>query len=209
MSTMPLAADQTVYRIETPRLVVRCYELRDEALRLDAVTRSFAQVGPVLGWKEWPTRASVRAFLRKVRGEFDLDRDRIFGIFNRDETVLWGETMYLIRAGHDAREIGVWTVPETWGQGVATEGVGAIVHSGFVFEGLKRFDYACAVDNERSAGLAGRLGFVHEGVLRGRTIPSDPTPTDTLMFSMLATDFEGSAPERLALRAFDGFGDER
>lgn len=198
----------TAYRIETARVVVRCDELADEALRLNAVRRSFEDVGPVLGWKEPPTQASIRAFLRKQRGEFDLDRDRVFGIFNRDESVLLGEAMYLTRAGHGARELGVWTAPDTWGQGIATEGVGALVCSAFAIEGLKRLDYACATDNGRSAALAQRLGFVKEGLLRGRTIPSDPTPTDVLMYSMLSVDFGSSPARKLSIRAFDGFGDE-
>lgn len=196
------------YRIETPRVVVRCYELRDEHLRLAAVRRSFDDVGPVLGWKEPPTQTSIRAFLRKQRGEFDLDRDRVFGIFNRDESVLLGETMYLTRAGHGARELGVWTAPDTWGQGLATEGVGALVCAGFAVEGWKRLDYVCAVDNARSAALAARLGFVKEGLLRGRTIPSDPTPTDVFVYSMLAADFAASPARKLSIRAFDGFGEE-
>jgi ribosomal-protein-serine acetyltransferase len=70
------------------------------------------------------------------------------------------------------------------GRGIVTRACRAIVSEGFSERGLHRIEIRCATGNERSAAIAKRLGFVHEGVLRDAEWLHDHW-VDLNVFSML------------------------
>ena len=73
------------YRIETERLVLRCYEPRDAALVKDAIDSSLDHLRPWMPWAE-QRAADARGedeLLKTFRSQFDLGDNFVMGIFSR------------------------------------------------------------------------------------------------------------------------------
>jgi len=88
------------YRVETERLVVRCWEPRDAPLLRDAVDSSLGHLQPWMPWaleEPKPLEDTVE-LLRTFRGRFDLGQDFVYGIFSADERVALGGTGQIGRA---------------------------------------------------------------------------------------------------------------
>ncbi|HWB90566.1 MAG TPA: GNAT family protein, partial [Puia sp.] len=98
------------YKIETERLLIRCYEPADAIKMHSAITRSLEHLRPWIPWARQEPRELdwMESFVRLFRGQFDLGQDAVFGIFNKEETVQLGGTGLHNRIGKDAREIGYW-----------------------------------------------------------------------------------------------------
>ncbi|NNF75087.1 MAG: GNAT family N-acetyltransferase, partial [Flavobacteriaceae bacterium] len=82
------------YRIETKRLIIRCYHPQDAPLVKKSIDDSLEHLSPWMPWtKNEPESIEAKTErLRKNRGEFDLDIDYTFGIFSKDERQLIGST---------------------------------------------------------------------------------------------------------------------
>lgn len=70
-----------------------------------------------------------------------------------DERTRWGD-------------LGVWVVPEHWGEGYATAAAELIVDYAFAERNLHRLLARPLATNEASARIWEKLGFTHEGTLR-------------------------------------------
>ncbi|HYI02482.1 GNAT family protein [Hyalangium sp.] len=204
----PKAGGATAYRIETPRLVLRCYTPADAPARKEAVDASRDHLLPFMTWaREDPRPLGEHvALLRRFRGMFDLDQDRLHAVFDASEQRLLGEAGLLTRAGPGARELAYWIRTDAAGQGFATEMAAALTRVCFEVEKLRRVDVQCDVGNERSAAVARRLGFHLEGTLRARQLPSDEQPGDLLVFSLLSSELPHSPVARVDMKAFDVLG---
>jgi RimJ/RimL family protein N-acetyltransferase len=204
----PKASGATAYRIEAPRLVLRCYTPADAPARKEAVDASREHLLPFMTWARQDPRplADHVALLRQFRGMFDLDQDRIYAVLDASEQRVLGEVGGLTRAGPGARELAYWLRADAAGQGFATEMAAALTRVCFEVEKLRRVDVQCDVGNERSAAVARRLGFQLEGTLRARQLPSDEQPGDLLVFSLLASELPHSPVARVDVRAFDVLG---
>jgi RimJ/RimL family protein N-acetyltransferase len=197
-----------VYRIETARLVLRCYSPTDAPARKAAVDASREHLLPYMSWaKEDPRPVEEHvALLRRFRGMFDLDQERFYGVFDAAEQRVLGEVGLLTRAGKGARELAYWVHADAAGKGFATEMTGAVTRVCFEVEGLRRLDVMVDVGHDRSAAVAQRLGFQLEGTLRGRQYPHDEHPVDIQSFSLLEREFPGSPAAKMEVRAFDVMG---
>jgi hypothetical protein len=60
--------------------------------------------------------------------------------------------------------------------------------------------------NERSARVAERLGFVHDGTLRARLRSSDGSREDRDTWSMLREEYDRSLASRVPITAYDALG---
>jgi len=83
-----------VYRIETARLVVRCYEPADAQLLSESVTESVEHLKPWMPWahaEPEPLEVKVE-HIKRFRGMFDLQQDYVYGIFNKEGTRQLGGT---------------------------------------------------------------------------------------------------------------------
>ncbi|MSP26486.1 MAG: N-acetyltransferase [Myxococcales bacterium] len=196
------------YRIETARLVVRCFRPEDAAMRKAAVDASAEHLAR--GSIRWATEpASVSHHLaraRTCRGMFDLDQDYLFAICEPGEQRLLGEIGLLSRAGPAARELGYWVRVEEAGKGVITEAAASLVRVSFELLELERVDIHCGVGNGASARVAHKLGFVLDGTLRHRRVRPEDEAEDNLSFSMLVTDYRKSPANNFPLKAFDAMG---
>jgi RimJ/RimL family protein N-acetyltransferase len=191
------------YRIETARLVVRCWQPTDAAALKDALDSSLDHLRPWLPWaRDEPKPLAEKAeLLRSFRGMFDLDQDYIYGIFQRDESRVVGGTGLHTRLTDDAREIGYWIRRDAEGSGYMTETVSALLRVGFELGGLGRIEIRCHPDNRRSAAIPERLGFRHVETV------DDADGDPSLVYAMDVAGYAGSPATAVDLAAFDVLGE--
>lgn len=190
------------YRIETERLVIRCYEPGDASKLHEAIIRSLDHLRPWLPWvQQEPKPPEARAgLIRLFRGQFDLGLDYAFGIFDKEEMELVGSTGLHTRIGRNAREIGYWIGIDHIGRGYATEAVSALVKTGFDIEGISRIEIRCAPENTRSQHVPQKLGFKMENIVK-RILYQDMV--ETMIWSMTKKEYASSLIRHLQIKAFD------
>jgi len=109
----------TVYRIHTPRLVLRAWEPADAPALTDAKNVSKEHLLPWMPWAlgEPSDLAANLALIRTWRAQFDTDQDYVYGIFDRGSSGVLGGTGLHQRIGKGAREIGYWVRVEAVNRG--------------------------------------------------------------------------------------------
>ncbi|MEM9723792.1 MAG: GNAT family protein, partial [Bacteroidota bacterium] len=193
------------YKIETERLIIRCYQPEDAPLLKQAIDESLSHLLPWMPWAKHepePLKAKV-ARLRKYRGQFDLGIDFTFGIFSKDEKVLIGSTGLHTRLDEHAREIGYWINANYLRRGYALEAVTALTIVGFELEGLDRIEIHCAPNNIRSQGIPQKLGYVHEATLKNRTTGTEGKQRDVMIWTMFKEVYLKSRLKDLEIKAFN------
>lgn len=199
------------YRIETARLVIRCYEPRDAALLKEAVDSSIDHLRPWMPWAQYEpqTLEEKVELLRGFRGRFDLDQDFAYGVFTPDETRLLGGCGLHQRGGEGSLEIGYFIRADAIRQGLATEVTAVLTRVGFELCGLDRVDVKVDPENVPSLGVPRKLGFAEEAMLRGVLPPKEDggVPRDAILFTMLAGELARSPAAGFAYRAFDAKGE--
>jgi RimJ/RimL family protein N-acetyltransferase len=193
------------YRIQTNRLVLRCYEPGDAPALHRAINRSIDHLRPWLPWvQQEPKGLEDRiGLIRMFRGQFDLGLDYAFGIFDTEEKEIIGSTGLHTRIGKNAREIGYWVGVDYIGKGYATEAVGALIRVAFDIERLSRIEIRCAPDNIRSQHVPEKLGFRMEGIIKRSLHDSI---VDTMVWAFEKKEYERSPIRHTALKAFDMVG---
>jgi RimJ/RimL family protein N-acetyltransferase len=198
------------YRIETERLVIRCYDPRDAPLLKAAVDSSIEHLSEWMPWArlEPQTLEQKVELLRTFRGRFDHDENYVYGVFSRDESELLGGSGFHKRSNEGSLEIGYWVAVGAVGQGIATEATAVQTRAGLELCGLDRIDLQVDPRNERSLNIPRRLGFTQEGVLRRRLDPgAEGEPRrDSTVFTMLREELAGSPCLKYDYVAFDAAG---
>ena len=200
------------YRIETERLVLRCWDPRDAPLLKDAIDSSLEHLRPWMPWareEPKPLEATVE-LLRRFRGVFDLGQDFPYAIFSPDEQEVLGGTGFHTRVGEGAFEIGYWIRAGRAGQGLTTEAVGALTRAAMMLDGIDRLEIHVDPENAASRRIPEKLGYTEEATLRRRLPPlsAGDEPRDEVVYSLLAEEFRASPLAPVPLRAY-GAGGER
>jgi RimJ/RimL family protein N-acetyltransferase len=205
---MSNSASGPAYRVETPRTVLRCWNPEDAPLLHTAILASLDHLRPWMPWAHLePSSLDERIErLRTFRGEFDLGRDFVYGIFNRDETSVLGGTGLHTRQGDDAREIGYWIHKDFLNQGLATEISAALTRVAFTIDRTQRVEIHCASENLRSAAVPRKLGFQHDGTLRRSLTFQNAAPRDRMIWTMLREEFDASPAASTEIVAYDVIG---
>ena len=197
------------YRIVTERTVVRCWEPRDAPALKDAIDSSLDHLRPWMAWassEPQPLEEKV-TLLRRFRGEFDLGRNFVYGILERDDAGVLGGTGLHPRSGADALEIGYWIRASHAGRGLGTESTAALTRVAFELCGVDRVDIRVDPENAPSLAIPRRLGFVEEATLRRRLPPHDDgIPRDVTHFSLFRDGFAASPAAAIAIEAYDATG---
>ena len=87
--------------------------------------------------------------------------------------------------------VGTWLGRAHWGSGANSESKAMILSLAFRTLGLLRATALASPENERSIAALVRLGFQHEGVLRGWHV-HDGVPRDCAILRFTREDFEAS-----------------
>ena len=76
-----------VYKIETDRLIIRCYQPSDASLFSEAINTSLENLKLFMPWaKQKPTSLIEKEILlTKFKADFDAEKDFTFGIFNKQD----------------------------------------------------------------------------------------------------------------------------
>jgi RimJ/RimL family protein N-acetyltransferase len=195
------------YRIETERLVVRCWEPRDAQLLKDAVDSSLDHLRPWMPWAHedpQPLEAKVE-LLRSFRGRFDLGQDFVYGIFSPDESEAVGGSGLHTRRGEGIFEIGYWIRASRVGEGLGTEATAALTRVGFEVCEVERIEIRVDPENAASLAIPRKLGFAEEGTQRGVLHGPDGSArqNDAVVFALLRGEFDRD----VQLKAFDAAGE--
>jgi len=198
------------YRIETDRLIIRCYEPADAAKLLEAVKISLDHLLPWMPWaRQEPESLETKINrVRLARGQFDLGQDYTFGIFNKTDNELIGSAGLHTRGCVQMREIGYWISVTHINKGYASEAVSALTKTGFEVEGLARIEIHCTPENIRSRRIPEKLGYRLERTLKHNVQDVNGNPRDTMIWVMLREDYEQSPARDHHLKAFDIVGRE-
>ena len=195
------------YRIETERLVVRCYERADAALLKEAIDASLEHLRAWMPWtdSEPQTLEEKTELIETFRAMWAAGENFVYGIFSADETRVLGGTGLHARVGPGGLEIGYWVRADATRQGIVTESTAALTRVGFEICGADRIEIRIDPDNAASLGVPRKLGFTEEATLRRRLPSPEGEPLrDVTIFSMFSEDYDPAiAP---GFRAFDESG---
>jgi RimJ/RimL family protein N-acetyltransferase len=205
---MEKAQRRMPYRIETERLILRCWQPDDAGLLKEAIDASLEHLRPFMSWAAHePQSIDAKAErLRVARGDFDLDRDYVFGILSRDERLAVGSSGLHTPLEPDALEIGYWIRASHVGQGLATETAAALAKVAFEIAKVDRVEIHCQPSNVASAAVPRKLGFTHEATRREVLRDSDGTLRDSMIWTMLAREYPDSVASRATVAAYDVIG---
>lgn len=204
---MPWEGPPAPYRIETERLVIRCYDPRDAAAVKDGIDSSLDHLRAWMPWVEGEpqTLEEKTQLLKSFRSQFDTGESFVMGIFSADEKDYLGGTGLHPRQGPGGLEIGYWVRASATRQGYITESSAALTRVGFEICEADRMEIHIDPENEASLGVPRKLGYVEEATLRRRLPSKAGGPLrDVTIFTMFREDFDPAiAPN---LRAFDASG---
>jgi RimJ/RimL family protein N-acetyltransferase len=192
------------YRILTPRLCIRCWNPIDAAQLKTAVDESREHLKPWMPWAHHETSLQDQIDrLRQVRGQFDLGKDFVYGIFTRDESRVMGGTGLHTRVGTHALEIGYWIHVDHIGKGYATEVSNALTKVAFKIHGVDRVEIHCNPENLASSTIPKKLGYTLEATLRRRSHWSDGKTEDSMIWTLFADQYPNSPSTQFEIEAFD------
>lgn len=205
---MEKVSEGPAYRIVTARLVMRCWQPADAPLLKAAVDESREHLRPWMPWADGqpePVGVVVER-LRLFRGQFDLDRNFVYVVFDSEEGRVLGGTGLHPRVGEGGIEIGYWIHAGYINQGLATEVSGALTRIAFEIHALDRVEIHCDPANVRSAAIPRKLGFSHEATLRRRRATADGVAGDTMIWTLFASEYPSSPAALVSFKAFDVLG---
>lgn len=193
------------YRIETKRLVARCWSPTDAALLRAGLDANDQYLRPWIPWMRDEPRSieETTQRLRAARAAFDSDSDFRYGLFEPGEQRLIGELALLTRVGPNAREIGYWIDRQHSGAGLATEAAAAAVRVAFEIDRVERLEIHHSAENVASGAVPKRLGFTLDATMRRRAHDSDDVVRDLMIWSLFADEYEASPARRFAISAYD------
>lgn len=169
-----------------------------------------ARIRQYFGWMDhFQTVDDWRAFVAEAKEDFAQGIRLPLSIFYQGQIV--GDVM-LTQIDRRARaaEISYWLDEDHTGKGIMTRVVKAVIEYAFRVMNFNRIVIRCAPDNTASCGVAERLGFRHEGVLRQDEWLYDHF-TDLNLYAMLKQDwtdfrntyFEHRIDDHISLRLLE------
>jgi RimJ/RimL family protein N-acetyltransferase len=195
------------YRIETERLVIRCWDPADAPLLKEALDSSLEHLRPFMEWAhDEPQPLEKKAeLLRSFRALYDTGESFVMGIFDRSEQQVLGGSGLHARVGPGGLEIGYWIRASATRQGIASETSAVLTRVGLEICEADRIEIRIEPRNEASMGIPRKLGFAEEATLRRRLPGRAGGPLrDVTIFTMFREDFDAATTP--ALRAFDALG---
>jgi RimJ/RimL family protein N-acetyltransferase len=137
----------------------------------DGLYAVFSDAETMRYWSSTPVRdiEQVRERIRLVRDWFAAREGLQWAIaLHGDDRCIGTATLFNISILNQRAEFGCSLARMLWGQGLAREAVGLMLRFGFDTLGLERIEADIDPRNGQSIGLAERLGFQREGLLRAR-----------------------------------------
>ena len=147
------------------------------------VTRFFS-------WGPYREEGEALAFVESLERRRSSGERLELAIVANDEDVPLGVTGLSDFSARDRRAvIGTWLGRPHWGSGANRESKALVLAMAFRALGLLRVTALASPQNVRSIAALERLGFVHEGVLRGWHVHGG-VPRDVAVLRMLRDEWE-------------------
>lgn len=203
------AISKPAYRIETKRLVLRCWQPEDATKLQETVAVNKEHLLPFMPWavhEPQPVESKLE-LIRKFRASFDRGEDYVYGVFNQGETRVLGGSGLHTRIGEDGLEIGYWIHKDFTGQGLATELSAALTKVAFELYLVQRMEIHCAVENLASAAVPRKLGYVHEATRR-RLGFAHGDKSDSMIWTLFADEYPNTPSASAEVKAFDIVGNK-
>lgn len=205
---MPWEGRPAPYRIETERLVIRCYDPVDAPLMKEAIDSSLDHLREWMPWA-WGEPQTIEEkvdLIKRFRAAFDSGENFPYGIFAQGERAQLGGTGLHPRIGPGGFDIGYFVRESATRQGIATETAAALTRVGFEICGADRIEIHVDPGNTASLGVPRKLGFVEEATLRRRLPAREGEQLrDVTIFTMFREDFDPSLAA--GIRAYDARGE--
>jgi RimJ/RimL family protein N-acetyltransferase len=203
------ALSKPAYRIETGRLVLRCWQPDDAALMQEATAVNKEHLLPFMPWAvDEPTPVEAKIdLIRKFRSSFDRGEDYVYGVFNSDETRVLGGSGLHTRVGEEGLEIGYWIHKDFVRQGFATELAAALTKVAFELYLVQRMEIHCAIENIASAAVPRKLGFVHEATRR-RLAFAFGGKSDSMIWTLFSDEYPNTPSVSAEIKVFDVVGNQ-
>lgn len=155
----------------TKRLLIRAAQQGDGKTVRTAVLESQNELKQWLPWAvDIPDEAGYEALMQEWQQVFKAGKELPMLMFEKANGALVGAIgMHAIDWDVPKFEIGYWVRTALTGNGYMTEAVEAVTTFAFAQLGAERVEIRCDAENQRSAAIPRRLGFVHEGTLRAES----------------------------------------
>jgi [ribosomal protein S5]-alanine N-acetyltransferase len=170
-------------RITGPRLVLRPPILNDAGALFQRVARD-PEVTRYLLWAPHPDVAATRRVITEKMNVSDDERTWVVELKHSGDVI--GLTSCRRPVQHSV-EIGYCLGKRWWGKGFMSEVLGMLLDALEADREVYRIWASCSAENERSARLLERAGFVLEGRLaRYAVFPTmGPEPQDSLLYAKI------------------------
>jgi len=172
------------HRIETKRLVLRCWEPRDAEPLVQAIAANLEHLRPWMPWAEHePQPVEMKA--RRIEAwkrKFEAGNQFWYGLFTSSEHEVLGGIGLHRDIGSGAASIGYWIRRDHANQGLVTEAAGALMEVGFGLLQLARMEIHCDPSNQPSAAVARKLGFTLAVTIRNCVRTPTASPRDTAIY---------------------------
>lgn len=143
-------------------------------------------------WLPWPdgyqSVDDAKLFMRHQAAKWLVREDLAMGIFDHAGNLLGSTALHPKDWRVPSFEIGYWIGAPYEGQGYVAEAVRLVTAFAFESFGANRVFIRCDAENQRSANVARRCGYVYEGTQRADVRLPDGRLRDTMFFSLLPTD---------------------
>lgn len=196
------------YRIETERLVVRCYKPEDASLLKIAIDENLQHLAPWMPWIKFEPE-TLEAKAERVQNfinRYKSGEDSTMAIFNKEETILIGSTGLHNRLAGNALEIGYWLHKDYTGLGLMIENVKALTKIAFEVEEVERLEIHCDDRNAASAAIPPKCGYHLRETLIGNAEDNEGNLRNTMVWEMMKDSYEASPSVALAVKAYDANG---
>ena len=147
------------------------------------------EVSRFFSWAPYESVSEAVAFVESLDRQRESGERLELGIFGADGELL-GITGFSEFSRRDRRAVlGTWLGRPHWGSGANRDSKALVLALGFRSLGLLRVTALASPQNVRSVAALQRLGFVHEGVLRGWHVHAG-VPRDVAVLRMLRDEWE-------------------
>ena len=154
------------------------------------------EVSRFFSWGPYGAVGEASSFIASLDRQRETGQRLELGIFGSPSSApaarsdLVGITGFSEFSRRDRRAVlGTWLGRPYWGSGANRESKALVLALGFRWLGLLRVTALASPQNVRSVAALQRLGFVHEGVLRGWHVHGG-VPRDVAVLRMLRDEWE-------------------
>ena len=178
-------------RVDTPRLLLRCYEPADAPTLKASID---ANLDHLLPWIPWAVNepSLLEDVERRIVGfaeQFQHGPNWAFAIFRQSDGLFLGGIGFHARIGPRALEIGYWLDRYATGHGYITEAVVALTRLAFSFPDIDRLEIRCDPRNVPSNAVPRRIGYRHIATLEKNSTVFPGEPRDTDVWELTRSDF--------------------